>query len=254
MHKVGWVADVINGEFGQPEMLHCPSSYAKVQKSIKDLSPTDAADADYLTMLFDKGYTTNYCQSWYMIHTGPNISSSVLDDEKVWVSVFGRMMRMDEGPLRTSTMLKVSPANVPLLGDGKFNPSGNEVLTLTALGKTLVMASNATDGPRFFYDENNVRTRRQYSRANPFLSQDYENFGGAHRRRTQRNREGHSFTRAGVLLADGHVEAFLDQFDGDESTKVPRADGQVDSWDLEGRVFDGVINLGRRSRSITDLE
>jgi prepilin-type processing-associated H-X9-DG protein len=188
-----------------------------------------------------------------MIHTGPNLASGLLDDEKAWAGIMGKQVRMDLGTLRPAAILRVSPAFVPLLADAKVNTRPNERFQLNAIGETVFLASNASDGPRFYYDANNVRTRMQYRRRTPFLSQDYENFGGAHLRKRIKHLEGHSFTLANILLADGHVGGFEDRYVGDESTKVSGPDGQVDSWDLEGTVFDGVLQLGRRSASIEVL-
>jgi prepilin-type N-terminal cleavage/methylation domain-containing protein/prepilin-type processing-associated H-X9-DG protein len=253
MDRVGWVADLNNGRYAAPEMLHCPSSLGEVQKSIKDMSPRDLADAEYVQSLFDQGFTTNYCQSWYLIHTAPNLASGLLDDEKSWANLFGRQVRMSEGPLRTAKLMSVAPSYVPLVGDAKFNTNPNELFELRSIGRTVVLASNATDGPRFYYDEQNRRTKMQYRRRTPFLSQDYENFGGAHKRRRVQNAEGHSFTQANIMFADGHVEPFDDRYTGDAEVKTAGPDGQVDSWDLEGTVFDGVLQLGRRSLSSETL-
>ncbi|MCH8967999.1 MAG: hypothetical protein IIA66_02645, partial [Planctomycetes bacterium] len=74
-----------------------------------------------------------------------------------------------------------------------------------------------------------------------------------HRRRSQ-NEEDHGYTVANILFGDGHVESFEDRFDFDNGEVRVRPDGELDSWDLREKVFDGVLSLGRRSRSASKMD
>lgn len=253
MHAIGWVADAVNNQLGLPGRMLCPSSPSTLSKAFAELTPAQFKP-EYVDYLLKQDYNTNYCQSWFMVHTGPNLRSGILDDEKVWATIGGQPIRMNQGPLRTGTMSRAGPGRIPLLADARADASDNgEFLTLPD-GRRLLTAKSVTDGPRFFYDQNNQRYPVQYRRATPFGSQDYENFGAAHGRGGLLNLTQNTFTIGNVLFGDGHVESFRDRYKSDANFKTGPPDGYLDSWDLEGSLFDVILSLGRRSASVTREE
>ncbi len=253
IHKVGWIADLVNNKLGYPGKMLCPSNPGRQTKNLNpDRVPPGHLDEDYYRYLMEHHYNTNYCQSWFMIHTGPNLSSGLVDKDAVWANLPGGQLRMDMGPLRTAKLIKASPGTVPLLGDARTDGEDWEVFE--EFGEYKRVTKAATDGPGYFYDEQNRRYGVVYRRATPFASQRYEDFGAAHGRGGFFNINQHTFTRGNLLFADGHVRTFEDKYRADADVKEGPADGELDSWDLEGMVFDGVLDLGRRSESVAELQ
>jgi len=210
---VGWVADLVNSQLAFPAQQLCPSNPSRYNQKLGPsggtYTPARAA------RLVERGYNTNYTQSWYMGRTEWNPASNDFNLRRVSSTL---------GPLNLSSLRSVDTARVPLLGDGRTDPD-NRVLGERAV-KTM------TDGPH----------------VGPFGVQSYSDFGPAHGRAGWIGAKSHDRIRASILFADGHVGLFQDvdrdgEFALDESSDPPR---QVD---LSAEVFDGVLSLGRRSVS-----
>jgi len=208
---VGWVADLVNSNAGFPAKQLCPSNPSrhnqKLGPSGATYTPPQAAD------LIQRGYDTNYTQSWYMGRTEWNPASNNFNLKRV---------ASTHGALSTSSLKNVDSSRVPLLGDGRTDPDEN------VLGERCV--KTMTDGPWF----------------GPYGTQNFCDFGPAHGRGGWIQTKDHDRIRSNILFADGHVGFFQDRDrDGeyalDESTNPP---GQKD---LNQEVFDGVLSLGARS-------
>ncbi len=239
VHAVGWVADLVNNRLAVPGQMLCPSNVARLNQGLTRV-PHATMTAEYFDSLMREGYNSNYTQTWYMIHTEARASGPV-DRGRRW---YGETP-IDGGPLRSSDLFKAGPGRVPLLGDGRTDPEDASV----EFAPDWRVVKHATDGPRYFYDESNTRQEYEPFSTYRYTSQDYDDLGAAHGRSGFFNIKEHSFTEGNVLFADGHVRTFVDKYLGNADVKTPQADGEIDSWDLEGIVFDGVLTLGRRSDS-----
>ena len=248
--KVGWIADFVNGGYCFPGKMLCPTNPGRQTQSWgRALQLPGATDAyppeEFRRLIGERGYNTNYCQSWYMIHTEYDGSTTpVVDRDRRWGSV---------GPLRSTGMVRAGPSRVPLFGDARAPRDELFDHSEQGYGPAVRETKSATDGPGWQVNEDGTYTMMPYTSLTPYGIQDWDDFGPAHRRRGQ-NEEDHSFTVANILFGDGHVESFEDRFDFDNGEVRVRPDGELDSWDLREKVFDGVLSLGRRSRSATNME
>ncbi|MCB9865092.1 MAG: prepilin-type N-terminal cleavage/methylation domain-containing protein [Phycisphaerales bacterium] len=236
--KVGWVADLVNGEYAFPAEALCPSNRARVNQKLGDgpsgsLGEVYSNGDNYATWeLIDarikRGYNANYTQSWYMARTQakwPNTNPSPTNWKRIpntW------------GPLRITHMTRVSPATVPILGDGGLE-AGDEYRGALDLGVECV--KSLTDGP--------------YG-GPPYAPQGYVDFGPAHgyANRAVVGDKASNRDRANILFADAHVGRFVDKVrDGEFGLIEETVNGQIrlTQQDVDAEVFDGVISLGRRS-------
>lgn len=251
--KIGWIADLANNGYAFPGQMLCPSNVGRQTQSWGRALKMPGAMTyyppdEFERLLTGRGYNTNYCQSWFMIHTQYDGKTS---------PVFNRdRMKGSKGPLRMAMMSAAGPARVPLLGDARapdeetFNHSGQ------GYGPRVRETKSATDGPGWEEAEDGSFTMVAYSSISPYGIQDWDDFGPAHHRnRKRRNEEKHFFTAANLLFGDGHVSVYQDRFDFDNGRVKNWPDGELDTWDLRGKdVFDGSLTLGRRSRNVRKLE
>lgn len=218
--RVGWIADLVNRRIAKPAEMLCPSNLARFNQKLAQgggsAGPYTAEQADRFVQ---RGYNSNYTQTWYMARTEVSDSSEVNYNR----------VRGKAGPLKTATMLKVAASKVPLMGDG-----GIETANLYRGQPTV---KSLTDGPM----------------EGPYSIQNYSDLGPAHGRSGLGVTSGFRASianRAEVLFGDGHVEPFIDrvrdgQFQVIMTDEFPLGTQQ----DLDAsRVFDGVITMGRRSR------
>lgn len=252
IENVGWIADLVKGKYSLPGLMLCPSNPGQQSQSWGRALSLPEAAARYtpgvLARLRDElGYNTNYCQSWYLIHTQYDGVTLLVRDADP--------MRGSMGPLRSAVMSKGGASRVPLLGDARA--PRDEVFDHAAqgYGEPVRETKSATDGPGWEEVFGGFFVSALYSSLTPYGIQDWDDFGPAHRKRMRlRNDENHGFTAGNILFGDGHVDALRDRFDFDNGRLKNRPDGELDSWDLRGEVFDGVLTLGRRSRSVRQLE
>jgi prepilin-type N-terminal cleavage/methylation domain-containing protein len=196
----------------------------------------------------NRGFNTNYCQSWYMVHTQyDGTTSPVFNHDR---------MRGSIGPLRIAKMANAGASRVPLLGDARAAKNEQTGGGAQGYGSGVRETKSVTDGPGWQADENGSYTMAPYNSLTPYGIQDWDDFGPAHRpKRGLRNDEDHSLVVGNILFGDAHVGAFQDRYDFDNGRIKNRPDGELDSWDLRSsEVFDGVLTLGRRSRSARRLE
>lgn len=221
--KVGWVADLVRFEFAKPGQRLCPANVAQYNQKLR---PGGAGEDSYTIEetldLIERGFNSNYTQTWYMARTQydpgrAGQSKNPANWKRVDVNV---------GPLRTGTMMRVPPATVPILGDGRTDT--DEPLLNERCVKTM------TDGPY----------------GGPFGVQSFSDVGPAHGFGSWIRRDKvHNKIAANVLFADAHVGVFKDMDrDGEfalDTRKNPPAQKDLNSK----QVFDGVISIGRRSRT-----
>lgn len=223
--EVGWVADLVNAKLAYPGKMLCPSNLAKYNQKLGEIAAgADSYTPDEARTLIERGYNTNYTQTWYMARGEWEQYKAMASSSPL------NMKRLDttRGPLRVSDMIRVSPSRVPLLGDGTTDPEDSLVLG----GRSI---KSMTDGPF----------------GGPYGIQNFKDLGPSHGFSTQRNMfRGHMRERASILFADAHVEGFQDL----DHTGDFRVNDQVfpmDQTDLRpSKVFDGVISLGRRSEDL----
>ncbi len=251
IEKIGWIADQVNGGYGFPGLMLCPTNPGRITQSWGRAFALRGAAARYPAesfrrLIIEDGYNSNYCQSWYMAHTQYDGHSSPVVNHDL---MFGSM-----GPLRTSMMSRAPDAGVPLLADARA--ANDEVFNHSpqGYGPPMRETKSVTDGPGWDETADGSYVPAPYSSLTPYGIQDWDDFGPAHRRRSINNDEQHGLTVGNILFADGHVESFADRFDFDNGRIKVRPDGELDSWDLRSEVFDGVLSLGRRSMSVRSLE
>ncbi len=231
--RVGWIADMVNTKSApRPAEMLCPTNEAKFnQKLAQDGSSSGPYTEQAAQDLVNRGYNSNYTQSWYMARTEavwPNPRNDP-NWKRVWSTV---------GPLRVEAMVRVVPGRVPLLGDGGIERA--DTFRRQPTVKSL------TDGP--------------YG-GPPYNIQNYEDFGVAHGF-SNTIRIGEVSTRhnqANIVFGDGHVGRFVDRYIDPSTGQRNGIFGVITKGSLKdpdeqedlspGQVFDGVLSLGGRSQS-----
>lgn len=212
---VGWVADQVNGQSSFPAQQLCPSNPSIYNQKLGNdggtYTPPQAME------LIQRGYNTNYTQSWYMGRTEFNPTGT--GNLKSITGTFWA--------LRLSALRNVDSSRVPLLGDGRTDTDN------MVLGKRAV--KTMTDGPQ----------------GEDYGPQGYQDFGPAHGKASWIPYKGHDRVRANILFADSHVGFFLDK-DHDGEFALDRSVIPPVQRDLGNEVFDGVLSLGRRYVSPVD--
>ncbi len=176
--KVGWIADLATDAYVLPGLMLCPSNPGRQTQSWGRALSLPEATAHYLPAEFRRlrdelGYNSNYCQSWYMIHTQyDGASAPVFDPDPMYGSI---------GPLRSTMMSNAGASRVPLLGDART--PRDEVFDHTAqgYGEPVRETKSATDGPGWEERFGGFFTAAPYSSLTPYGVQDWDDFGPAHR-------------------------------------------------------------------------
>lgn len=241
--KKGWIADLVVGEYGEPGKALCPSHPAQYSQEIdlnrlNDNSWDGSYDAERQEQLLDRGFNSNYCQSWFCAYSEMNAKTRVTGsrDPKRTSDV--------RGPLNSRMLGRVAISQVPLIGDARtdqddtFMLRGREERAVKALG----------DGP--------LRIGAEWQR------QDFDDWGCAHGRSSStslqvdggRNDTNHDKNVGNIAFADGHVTAIKDrpnlqgQRDGFWGSQLKSFDdGSYHVYDeLEGIVFGGRLSDGER--------
>jgi prepilin-type N-terminal cleavage/methylation domain-containing protein/prepilin-type processing-associated H-X9-DG protein len=231
--SVGWIADHVNGGYGVPGQMLCPTALAQFNQNLRmsrlNDEPLRTFTVEERDRLIERGYNSNYTQSWYMAYTQ-------------WRNTrIGRQTQPADGPtgvvgpLRESSMGVVSTSTVPLFGDSRvqFN-SGDpqDVIDLTTGDEPAI--KSVSDGPTWRVGLN-------------FVGQDYQDFGPAH------GGNGPDRTIGNFVFADGHAATFRD-VNGDEHFSYPdtpdelRSNGVPVYPDFPDRnFFTGELLSGRYS-------
>jgi prepilin-type processing-associated H-X9-DG protein len=216
--EVGWVADLVNGQYMAPARSLCPSnptqsSAALCLDSLREAFaagelPDAGAGGDeeleaYRSQLLTEGYGTNYCQIWYMARTRmlPRAARRGLDPDDPLNPA------NCQGPLRDSTLgaARAPSALVMLLADAA--PMTNSDGT---------WASTITGGPWDLDD--------------PSSPHDFRQIGFHHR-------SGGRHT-ANILFADGHVGTVPDS----------NEDGAIGASEFPTGVRTASFNIGLPGR------
>lgn len=220
--KVGWVADLKRNQFAEPGKMLCPSNPAIYNQKLR---PGAAGEDSYTEAealdLIQRGFNTNFTQSWYMARTEYKPSKSNSASAANWKRVDATI-----GPLRNTSLLRAPTSKLPLLGDGR------------------------TDQDEPLFGERCVKTMTDGPYGGPFGIQNYADFGPAHGIASYIGHgKGSNRVMANVLFADAHVGVFRDN-DRDGEFAIDTHRSPPEQADMAANeVFDGVISLGRRSKS-----
>lgn len=236
MHKAGWVADFVNGEYAIPGDALCPSNPARFSQNLsmdrlnEKLWPGESAYSQERrdTELVARGFNTNYMQSYYMAHTGwrnPTAFSGAL--RKI-------------GPLQDKSLSAVSGSRVVLFGDSRAD-------TLTDWveheGQRYAASKALADAP----DRSLVPGRG-------LIAADFSDFGPAHGKGAFQSGggKGHDKASGNFAFADGHVSSVRDK-DGNKEFGSRPPDGSEGPDlvypDLKGTdIFTGELQSGMEIR------
>lgn len=216
--QVGWVADLVNANIAFPGKQLCPSSFAKYNQKLGASGNTySAAQA---RGLIQRGYNTNYCQSWYMARTEWNPQSGNYNMRRVDATL---------GPLNGGNA-NIEHSRIPLLADARTD--NNDLVLNERAAKTM------GDGPY----------------GGPYGTQSFRDFGPAHGRASYIARDKDTDRiRCNFLFADAHVAAFSD-IDRDGEFGLNTSVRPAEQKDINNEVFDGVLSIGRRSAMPTQLQ
>lgn len=231
IHEVGWVADMVNGQYAIPGHLLCPSSPARISQTLAPRRLNSRAFQTFtpteVEHLVDQGFNTNYCQSWYMANTEMKspLMSSGLQPKRASDTL---------GPLNERHLgAAASPSMVPLMGDGT-TVFGDEDDRVPFRGQLLYGAKTLTDGP--------YGARLPGFSGTVFGRQNYTDLGPAHGKAGFAAAVGHDRIYGHILFADGHVEAFRDTVRDGLWGASQQASGSIVNFqyhELEGKVFGG---------------
>ena len=246
IEEIGWVADMINGDYARPGHLLCPTCPAQYNQNMRLSRLNDGGFRAYTReerdRLVDQGFNSNYVQSWTMAFTWYKVNSRRY--------AFGqRPSDYAIGPLRdTYVSGSVSATQIVLFGDARVDAGSNaENDTYDHTTEGMLPASKSVgDAPNYFIGDR-------------FAKQSFSDFGPAHGRgrvpSSPTSKAGHDRVTANFLFADGHVAPFQDQngdkfFDWqDPATQRPY---QVDDRGLpvfpdfpDHNVFTGDIVTGK---------
>ncbi|MFG0326697.1 MAG: prepilin-type N-terminal cleavage/methylation domain-containing protein [Phycisphaerales bacterium JB037] len=240
IEDAGWVADFVNGDYTIPGNLLSPVSPARHSQQLimseLNAGPVwktySVAERD---ALIERGYNTNYTQSWYMAHTEMKKRYSPGD-------LFNP--RDTLGPLNDKHLAHVPSSKVPLFGDPHTDlqgPTGSEYINYK--GEQLPTAKLMTDGPRAgaFGGPDGFEWRWQ----------DFTDFGPAYAsNHTIVNLRGHDRTVGQLVFADTHVDSFVDKDRDGVFAPLSNGSGQaltpVEYPEFGSRVFFGTLTNGRQ--------
>ncbi|MEZ6242752.1 MAG: prepilin-type N-terminal cleavage/methylation domain-containing protein [Phycisphaerales bacterium] len=235
LDKAGWVADFVNGDYAIPGALLSPGNPARYNKMLIMNEINDSPSWRPFTEqerdeLITKGYNSNYCQSWYMAHTGLKNPANATPT--------GGTTNPNNtlGPLNDRFLANVLTSRVPLLADGHTDVSDpGEYIHYQ--GESLPTAKHMIDGPLFDFGD-----------AHRYRWQNYQDYGPAYGPRGHGyvNARGHSKTVGQFVFADAHVDSFSDSdASGDFEPKDGTAVRPVEYPELEGKVFFGTLPDGK---------
>ncbi len=230
----GWVADFVNGGYGNAANMMCPSSPARASQSLAfgRANNSRAYRGFTQTQLFElarQGFNTNYCQSWYMAHTDVKNHRQV-GNYKDRTLLRGPLNEKDLGNTAT-------PSIVPMLADGAAVLLDPDDDVLLEGGLIVPGAKVLTDGPVSMVSV-------------PFMNvpgtgrQRYEDWGPVHGKGGKvTNEVNHDKMYGNIAFADGHVAIFADlgKRDGrwDASTVQINGRWTIAYDELEGKVYGG---------------
>jgi prepilin-type N-terminal cleavage/methylation domain-containing protein/prepilin-type processing-associated H-X9-DG protein len=254
--KVGWVADIVNNKFGNPNKSLDPINRLKINEKFTDMAGsstsgslnnyrwrtfvvnrpsdnlvvTDATSVrgtDYFgtaQTVWDDGYNTNFCTTWHFSRGDNNITSggqysvnaSDLDGEKSPLD--------GDGPLNSSmladpTML-TSADKVALMGASRAGDSGDSTIVATG--------NNSADAINNFIDPSG---RRKVAKVGDFTVESFTDGPSASRNLTA--------NQAGVYdsSTNAQVHEMNDIVPNCKAKKVNTAFGQLIAGGYANLVF-----------------
>ncbi|MCA9304112.1 MAG: DUF1559 domain-containing protein, partial [Phycisphaerales bacterium] len=202
IERIGWIADMVNGGYGLPGDLLCPTAPSMHNQNLHTARLNDVGFGSYTMQERDQaiaaGFNTNYTQSWYMAYTQ-------------WKrSRFGQQTQPADattgviGPLKDASVRIVSSSLVPMMADARVDAdSGATNDTIDLADGIYPACKSVTDGPTWRIGLN-------------MANHDFADFGPAHGKSSTGFLKGHSNTQGNILFADGHVAVFVDQ-NGDKT-------------------------------------
>ena len=228
IETTGWIADFVTGQYAVPGEMLCPTNPAKFNQSLildrLNRRPWDGSPAwdeeRRDRELIDRGFNSNYGQTWYMAHTG-------------WKDplAFGGGLETI-GPLSADRIGSVATSRVPILADARTETDNQ----ISYEGELLRTVKHLADEPF---------RRRTGPRA--AVVADFKDLGPAHGKGsfsfgTAQNDK----AVANFAFADGHVSRFRDQ-NGDKVFEATVGDdGEYIYEDFpENDVFFGELKTGR---------
>jgi prepilin-type N-terminal cleavage/methylation domain-containing protein/prepilin-type processing-associated H-X9-DG protein len=234
LDEVGWIADQVNGGYGKPGDMLCPSNPARFNQNL-NLSRANnggykAFSQSDLQELIRTGFNSNYAQSWLMAHSEPvsPFTARAPDAKRV---VFL------QGPLRDAKIVNTSPDRVPLFGDSSAEERPDEVIRVLGPDGTEVLAAKSlTDGP--------VQGVIAGFAGTVWTRQDYTDFGPAHGKGGL-NLLGNTKTLGNLGFADGHVATFRESKNRgrfDHTNGFIQGINTIIYNDLEPKVFGGWLS------------
>jgi len=231
----GWIADMINGGYAVPGEMLCPTHPAQYNQNLQwgrvNNRPHRPLSQEQIEDLIDRGFNSNYCQSWYMAYTALLNHHDPGADPRRTSDVYG--------PLTTARLGVVPDSIVPLFADARAKDDGAEYIEIRGEQHRTVKA--LTDGPEL--DATGVWNR-----------QNYEDFGPAHGRSGFIGGfVGHDRVICQIVFADGHVDSIRDlsrsghfEYESNGSSVQTNEEGAFLYADrIEQRVFGGWLTNGR---------
>ncbi len=236
---VGWIADHVNGGYGLPGEMLCPTALGRFNQNLRMSRLNDEPLREFTVeerdRLIEKGYNSNYTQSWHMAYTqwrNPRIGNQTQPADGATGVI---------GPLRESAMGLVSSSSVILFGDSvlEFN-SGDPQDTIDLSTGEEPAIKSVSDGPTWRIGLD-------------LVSHDFDDFGPAHGGGGLIGTNGHDRRIGNFVFADGHAASFTD-VNGDQHFSYPdqpedfRNNGVPVYPDFpERNVFTGELLSGRFS-------
>ncbi|HLP84046.1 MAG TPA: type II secretion system protein [Phycisphaerales bacterium] len=233
--QVGWVADMVNGDYALPGKLLCPSSPSQFSQTLAQGRLSGGSVWGVFTNaevdgLIDAGFNTNYAQTWQMAHTDVKNHGQMLANYK--------NRNLNRGPLNEKSLAIAPTGQVALFGDGFVAMGPNEDDdTVVYRGTQYRGAKTLTDGP--------VAMVRPPGFNAGVGRQNFTDLGSAHGRggKVIDGTVDHDRNLGNLAFADGHAATFRD-----DAVRDGRWGGSGESWngtailryhELEGKVFGG---------------
>jgi prepilin-type N-terminal cleavage/methylation domain-containing protein/prepilin-type processing-associated H-X9-DG protein len=188
--EVGWIADHVNGGYGLPGIMLCPTAPARYNQNLQMVRLNDEPlyrfTMEERDALIARGFNTNYTQSFYMAYTEWR-------NKRIGNQAHPGRGAGAIGPLRESFLGNASASTVPLFADSRTDPA--DVVDLPTGNEPAV--KSVTDGVGFRLGFN-------------LVSENYTDFGPAHGGRGIFGLDGHDKTIGNFVFADGHAASFFD--------------------------------------------
>ncbi len=239
IEAVGWIADQVNGGYGLPGDMLCPSALARFNQNLRmsrlNDEPLRQFTIEERDLLIERGYNSNYTQSWYMAYTQWRNARIGQQGQPADAA------RGVVGPLRDTALSVVSSSIVPLFGDSWVDLISNDEQDFVDLSTGAEPAvKSLTDGPTWRAGLN-------------LASHSFEDFGTAHGGAGVFGGDnGHKRNVGNFVFADGHAASFKDlngdqNFHYDPTAPANRLGGAVYPDFQDGNFFTGELLSGRYS-------